>query len=94
MVTEEQIINRLSKLANGDSHNMVYRRSLIRIFVNRILVYDDRLILTFKTGDEDVVIPDQLVSQLEEGLGSETLCLSEQSGHQKKRHALACRFFS
>lgn len=83
LVTEEQIINRLSKLANGDSHNVVYRRSLIRIFVNRILVYDDRLILTFKTGDEDVVIPDQLVNQLEEGLGNETLCLSEQSGHQK-----------
>lgn len=84
LVTEEQIINRLTKLANGDIHNLVYRRSLIRIFVNRILIYDDKIILSFKTGDEDVVIPDILLNQLEEGLGNETLCLSEQSGHQKK----------
>ena len=95
LVTEEQIINRLTKLATGDIHNLVYRRSLIRIFVNKILIYDDKIILTFKTGDEDVVIPDILLNQLEEGLGDETLCLSEQSGHHEKNpDAKASGFFS
>ena len=96
LVTEEQIVNRLTKLATGDIHNLVYRRSLIRIFVNKILIYDDKIILTFKTGDEDVVIPDILLNQLEEGLGSETLCLSEQSGHQTSRHPVrgVCFFVS
>ena len=83
IVTEEQIVNRLTKLADGDITNQVYRRSLIRIFVNKILIYDDRITITFKTGDEEVVITRELLDKIERGLGDETLCFSEMLGHHE-----------
>ena len=83
LVTEEQIILSLTKLVNGDIHDLTYRRSLIRIFINKIFIYDDKITITFKTGDEEVEITRELLDKIEGGLGNETLCLSEQSGHQK-----------
>lgn len=84
MVTEEQIVTRLMKIADGDITNLVYRRSLIRIFVNKILIYNDRITITFKTGDDEVVITRELLDKIERGLGNETLCLSGQSVHHAK----------
>ena len=81
MVTEEQIATRLMKIADGDITNLVYRRSLIRIFVNKILIYDDRITITFKTGDDEVVITRELLDKIERGLGDETLCFSEKLVH-------------
>ena len=83
-MSEEQIISRLTKLANGKSNDIVYRRSLIRVFINRILIYDDKITITFKTGDEDVEITREILDKIERGLGDETLCFSELSGHQKR----------
>lgn len=83
VVTEEQIITRLTKLATGDITNQVYRRSLIRIFVNKILIYDDRITITFKTGDDEVTITREILDEIEKGLGNETLCFSEATVHQK-----------
>ena len=83
MVTEEQIATRLMKIADGDITNLVYRRSLIRIFVNKILIYDDRITITFKTGDDEVVITRELLDKIERGLGDETLCFSEKLVHHE-----------
>lgn len=85
IVTEEQIVTRLMKLADGDITNQVYRRALIRVFVNKILIYDDRITITFKTGDDEVTITRELLDIIEEGLGNETLCLSDQAGHHMKQ---------
>ena len=83
-ITEDQVINRLSKLANGNILDITYRRSLIRIFVNKIYIYDDKITITFKIGDEEVEITRELLDKIERGLGDETLCFSEAMVHHVK----------
>lgn len=83
-ITEEQVIDRLSKLADGNILDTVYRRTLIRIFVNKIFIYDDKITITFKIGDEEVEITKELLDKIEGGLGNETLCFSEATVHQKR----------
>lgn len=39
---------------------------LIDIFVNKIYLYDDRVTITYNSGDEPVTISDKLLSELEE----------------------------
>lgn len=45
---------------------MKYRKMLISIFVNQIYLYDDRITITFNSGDEAVTINDLLLSEIEE----------------------------
>lgn len=84
-ITEDQVINRLSKLANGNILDITYRRSLIRISVNKIYIYDDKITITFKIGDEEVEITRELLDKIEWGLGDETLCFSEAMGHHDEK---------
>lgn len=81
VVTENQIIDHLSKLSNGNIHDRTYRKSLIRLFVNKIFLYDDKFTITFNTGDEEVTITDILLSEIEKGLSGNSLCLSDHQGH-------------
>ena len=83
-VTEEQIIEQLSRLADGDADDIVYRKSLIRLFVNKIFLYDDKFTITFNTGDDEVTITDKLLSEIEEGLNGKTVCFSKEGGHQQQ----------
>lgn len=84
-MTEEQIIKFLTSLSKGDVNNIVYRRSLIRLFVNKIFLYDDRFTITFNSGDEEVTITDVLLSEIETELGDKKLCLLNNSCHQMKK---------
>lgn len=43
-----------------------YKKMLIKIFVNKIFLYDDRITITFHSGDDTVEINDRLLSELEE----------------------------
>lgn len=63
---------------------MGYRRSLIRLFVNKIFLYDDKYTITFNSGDEEVTITDLLLSKIEKGSEAENLCLSDHVAHQRK----------
>lgn len=86
IMTEEQIIERLAKLANGDINNPVYRKTLIKLFVNKIFLYDDKFTITFNTGDEEVTITDILLDKMEsasKSKGAKSLCLSNAVAHQK-----------
>ena len=74
-VTEKQIIASLTRLADGDVNDVVYRRSLIRLLVNRIFLYDDKYTITFNSGDEEVTITDVLLENIEKGLEGQKLCL-------------------
>lgn len=86
LISEEQVIEHLTKLATGNVNDITYRKSLIRLFVNKIFLYDDRFTITFNTGDEEVTISDVLLEKIEKGVGSETLCLSNHVVH----HVNAC----
>lgn len=56
----------LTSLKKGNANDIKYRRALITIFVNRIYLYDDRITITFNSGDETVTINDRLLSEIEE----------------------------
>lgn len=87
IMTEEQIIEMLSKLASGDINNIVYRKTLINLFVNKIFLYDDKFTITFNTGDEEVTITDIILDKIEsasKSKGEKSLCLSNAVGHQSK----------
>ena len=86
IMTEEQIVERLTKLASGDINNPVYRKTLIKLFVNKIFLYDDKFTITFNTGDEEVTITDILLDKMEsasKSKGAKSLCLSNAVAHQK-----------
>lgn len=84
IVTEEKIIEHLTQLSKGDINDIVYRRSLIRLFVNKIFLYDKKFTITFNTGDEEITITDKTLSDIEEKSGSKNLCLLNQLAHQKE----------
>lgn len=92
-ITEGQVIDHLTKLADGNILDTKYRRSLIRIFVNRIYIYDDKITITFKIGEDEVEITKEILDKIERGLGDETLCFSEATVHQKRRHLSGVFFF-
>lgn len=56
----------LTSLKNGNVKDIKYRRMLINIFVNAIYLYDDRVTITFNSGDETVTLNDKLLSEIEE----------------------------
>ena len=84
IVTEEKIIEHLTQLSKGDINDIVYRRSLIRLFVNKIFLYDKKFTITFNTGDEEITITDKTLSDIEEKSGSKNLCLLNQLAHQNE----------
>lgn len=83
VMTEQQVIAHLTKLTNGDIRDKTYRKSLIRLFVNKIFLYDDRITITFNTGDEETTITDVLLSKIENGLSGKNLCVLNNSVHHK-----------
>lgn len=65
-LTEDSIKFFLTQLKKGNIKDIKYRKTLINIFVNKIYLYDDRITITYNSGDEPVTISDQLLSELEE----------------------------
>lgn len=84
LVTEDQVIEYLTRLAKGDISNLTYRKALVRTFIKNIFLYDDKLIIAFTTGDEDVTIEDNLLDRIESDLSDEKFCISNVVGHQSK----------
>jgi len=85
VVTKEQITNHLTSLADGDVNDIVYRRSLIRLLVNRIFLYDDKYTITFNSGEEEVTITTELLKKIEKSLEGKSVCLLSRSVHQKMK---------
>ena len=84
IVTEEQVVKYLEKLATGNINDMTYRKALIKMFVNKIFLYDDKYTITFNIGDEEVEITDKQIDEIEKELSGEKLCLLNNVVHQKR----------
>ena len=80
-ITEEEIIKSLTRLAEGDINDINYRKSIIRLLVNKIFLYDDYFLITINTGDENVEITVNLLENIESALGDKSLCLSNHGVH-------------
>lgn len=79
-LTEETVTLFLVALKKGKVNDMKYRKTLIDIFVNRIYLYDDRVTITYNSGDESVTISDKLLSKLEGMAESERVLFMNGSG--------------
>lgn len=50
-LTENDVIAWMHDLSHGDINSPEYRRQLIDCFVNRVVLYEDRLVMTFNTSN-------------------------------------------
>lgn len=64
-LTKEQITFFLSTLKNGDTDDMRFRKTLITVFVNKIYLYDEKLIFFFNTTGKPIEIKNDLLSEVE-----------------------------
>lgn len=64
-LSEDSIRFFLTSLKKGNINDLKYRKMLINIFVNKIYLYDDRVTITYNSGDEPVTIENDLLSELE-----------------------------
>ena len=83
----------LTALKKGSMTDEKYKKMLIKIFVNKIFLYDDRITITFHSGDDTVEINDRLLSELEEKDG-EIKNLFLAGGGPPNRYRTNTNFFS
>ena len=56
VLTEPEIKFFLTHLRNGNVNDDKYRRTLVDLFINRIIVYDDKCTILFNIGDREIGI--------------------------------------
>lgn len=64
-LTKEQIAFFLRTLKNGDIDDTIFRKTLITIFINKIYLYDDKLIFFFNTTGKPTEIKNDLLNEVE-----------------------------
>ena len=64
-ISENEIKFFLTQMKNGNVDDLMYRKTLINTFINRIYLYDDKLTIIFNTGDKPVEVDDKLLSDIE-----------------------------
>ncbi len=79
----------LTSLKKGNADDLKYRRALITMFINRIYLYDDRITITFNSGDETVTINDRLLSEIEEKDEQDKFLFINGNGPPEKKHTLS-----
>ena len=85
VMTEEEVTAFLQKLAKGNVNSFQYRKALIKTFVNKVFLYDDRFTIVFNTGADPVTITDQLLETIESAGETPALCFSDDEAHHKNR---------
>lgn len=95
-ITEPQIRFFLTSLRKGKVDDIKYRKTIINVFVNRIYLYDDRVTITYNSGDNPVTISDRLLSELEEKDENEKVLFFNRSEPPRRcgRHIVRSDFFA
>lgn len=70
-----------------------HKRKLINSFVERIILYDDRLIITFFNGDKNVEISLDTIEKIGKGTISEALSLTEDIGEPQTSYLMYGVYF-
>ena len=66
-LTEPKIKFFLTSLRDGSITDIKYKKMLIAVLVNSIYLYDNKVTITFNSGDVPVTIDDILLSKISEG---------------------------
>jgi hypothetical protein len=82
-ISEKEIIKSLTKLLKGDKNDVEYRKTLIRLLINKIFLYDDKFTVTVNLGEDEVEITRELLGDIEKATKADKICLSTQMGHHK-----------
>ena len=90
-LTEPKIIFFLTSLKKGKVNDINYRKTLINILVNKIFLYDDRVTITFNSGDAPVTIDDILLSKISEGTSCPEGLFLKNGGPPRKRSAIVMK---
>jgi len=76
-LTEEEIVFFLEQFRDGNVDDIAYRKTLINVLINRIYLYDDKLITIFNVDREKVTIEDILLDKITTSFKkTESLCLN------------------
>lgn len=90
-LTEPKIKFFLTALKKGNVNDIKYRKTLINILVNKIFLYDDRVTITFNSGEAPVTIDDILLSKISESTSCPEGLILKDSGPPFTRNCRACR---
>lgn len=66
MLTEPKIRFFLTSLRDGSINDIKHKRTLIAVLVNKIYLYDDKVTITFNSGDMPITIDDILLAKISE----------------------------
>jgi hypothetical protein len=83
-LTKEQIVFWIERFKGGDIDDPNYRRSIVDIFVNSVLLYDDRLVITFNYKDDSKTVS---LSELESA-ESDSIDVPEIGGNALYRNSV------
>jgi len=74
-ITRREIVFFLKDLQNGDVSDVKYRKTLIRVLIDKIYLYDDgRLTIIFYNGDKTIEIDVNLIDEIERDIPVEEGC--------------------
>lgn len=63
-ITIKEIRFFLNAMKNGDVNNLKYRKLLVNVFINKVYLYDDHLIIAFNTQEEKKVKIDLSIDEI------------------------------
>ncbi len=63
ILTETQIKFFLESLKNGDINDIKYRKTLVNVLINKIILYDDRITYIFNVGDSTTAISEEVLAR-------------------------------
>jgi len=69
-LTEPEIVFFLNELRNGNIDTLKYRQGLINVLVNKIFLYDDKIVLILNCGDRPIEISTDIINKINEAQGS------------------------
>lgn len=82
-LSELDIQSFLTQIKNGDLNDIKYQKTLIKIFVNSIYLFDDELTIIFNAGEETVAVDGILLDEIAESNSDAKSLYSDACGSPK-----------
>ena len=83
-LTKEKIRFFLEELKGGNINDIRYRKTLINLFVNRIYLYDDKVVLIMNVGTKKVTVNTALLEDIDTNLNLTNGLDMKTEGERKK----------